>query len=228
MRDAKDVDEKALREAIGAINGTKVLKEKIEIKGKTVDDMMNDLCAAVESLEEADANKLPEKAINMYNNLIEDEVEEAPVEAVEEEVVEEEVVEESDEAVVEEEEVVEESVDEVEEAEAEVEVEDEVVEDVVEEVEKKKEKAPKPAVDKVKKKEAAKENAKKDIKTTSTTSSRNELFLQAITKKPLTMKEVKVLPWNKTHGTFYSFFKTLVAGGKGKKTEDGKFAVINK
>ena len=75
MRDAKDVDEKALREAIGAINGTKFLEKKIEVKGRTVDDMMNDLCAAVESLEEADANKLPEKAINMYNNLIEDEVE---------------------------------------------------------------------------------------------------------------------------------------------------------
>ena len=52
--------------------------------------------------------------------------------------------------------------------------------------------------------------------------SRNELFLQAITKKPLTMKEVKALPWNKTHGTFYSFFKILVAEGKAKKTDEGK------
>ena len=51
MRDAKDVDEKVLREAIGAINGTKVLKEKIEIKGKTVDEVVARLQSALEHID---------------------------------------------------------------------------------------------------------------------------------------------------------------------------------
>ncbi|GAF85660.1 unnamed protein product [marine sediment metagenome] len=151
MRDAKDVNEKDLREAVGAINGTKFLENKIEVKGATVEDMMKDLCAAVESLEEDQANKLPEKAINMYNDLIEDEVEEA----VEEESVDEEVIEEETVKETEEEEVVEEIPEE--------EVVEEVVEDVVEEtVEKKKEKKKEK---KVTEPVVAKASTKEEVKT---------------------------------------------------------------
>jgi len=180
MKDANDVDVKKLREAIASLNGAKLVEKAVVIKGKTTDDMMDELVEAVESLDEDKATKLPEKVILMYNDLISDEASEEVEEEVEEEEVEgkEEVEEvEGKEEVEEVEEIeVEEGAEEVEEVEEEVVEEEEVMEEeseVDEEVEKQK-KVEKPKGKKKEKKKTEKEPEKlikKEEKTTKYTRS---------------------------------------------------------
>jgi len=74
MKDATEVNEKDLKAAIVALNATGMLEEKIVVKGKTVEDLMETLLDGVEELDEAQQSTLPATVINVYNDLIADEV----------------------------------------------------------------------------------------------------------------------------------------------------------
>jgi len=58
-----------------------------------------------------------------------------------------------------------------------------------------------------------------------TIGTKNNLFVEAIKTKPMTMAEIKKAEWNKSNGTFYQLWKTIEASGKGKK--DGKAMIID-
>lgn len=85
MKAVTDVDEKKLREAIGALNGLSLLDEKIVVKGKTTEDLMESFVDAIDELEDDQSGTLPENVILMYNELIEDEAGEGEAAAGEEE-----------------------------------------------------------------------------------------------------------------------------------------------
>lgn len=59
-----------------------------------------------------------------------------------------------------------------------------------------------------------------------TPDSKRSLFYKAIQEKPLTMKEVKELPWNDKGATFYEWFTILERKGLASKNEEGKMAGI--
>jgi hypothetical protein len=59
-----------------------------------------------------------------------------------------------------------------------------------------------------------------------TPDSKRSLFYKAIQEKPLTMKEVKELPWNDKGTTFYEWFTILERKGLASKNEEGKMVGI--
>lgn len=76
------------------------------------------------------------------------------------------------------------------------------------------------------KKKATKEKTiKKTEKKESNKTTKISLFIEAITKKPKTMKEIKEMSWNDKSQTMYNVFNKLVADGKAFKTEDGKMSI---
>jgi hypothetical protein len=85
MKDVSEVKEKDLKAAITALNATEMLEEKIVMKGKTTEDLMEALLDGVEELDDEQQSTLPANVIAMYNNLIEDEVGEEEVLAAEDE-----------------------------------------------------------------------------------------------------------------------------------------------
>lgn len=54
---------------------------------------------------------------------------------------------------------------------------------------------------------------------------KSSMFINAITKKPMTMAEIKKEKWNDNNGTFYDLFKKLEEEGKAKKDKDGRMSI---
>jgi hypothetical protein len=61
-----------------------------------------------------------------------------------------------------------------------------------------------------------------------TVGTKMSLFAQAIAKKPMTMDEVKELPWNTNKAPYPGTWKDLVERGFGVKTSDGKLSIVKK
>jgi len=61
-----------------------------------------------------------------------------------------------------------------------------------------------------------------------TVGTKMNLFAQAIAKKPMTMDEVKELPWNTNKAPYPGTWKDLVTKGFGVKTADGKLSIVKK
>jgi hypothetical protein len=100
---------------------------------------------------------------------------------------------------------------------------------------KKEEKKEKKEAKATKKKAAKKPRKKKESKEKKppkqkddfgyTVGTRNSLFAQAIKSQPMTMKEVRELPWNEKNVTFYEEFKKLKNSGKADKDEQGRMFI---
>jgi len=85
MKEAELIDVKDLKEAVLLLNKTELLDEPIVVKGKSVANIADNFVIAIDSLDEEVQVNLPDKVIEMYNFLIEDEVEEGGEEVVVEE-----------------------------------------------------------------------------------------------------------------------------------------------
>ena len=104
--------------------------------------------------------------------------------------------------------------------EEEVKAETEVEESKKEEGEEKKPKS------KTKAKKTTKTEGKKDVDEFGfSIKSQNHFFVMAIKKKPMTMTDIKSLPWNKKGSTFYSTWKKLQSMGIGNRDEKGKMNI---
>lgn len=58
--------------------------------------------------------------------------------------------------------------------------------------------------------------------------SKTSLFIESITKQPMTMAEVKELDWNTKNNTFYESFKRIVKDGFGFIDDDKKMSIKEK
>ena len=227
-----------LKKAINELNGIEGLLEgKISLAvTRKKKELIEDFCNTIEVINEAgQIDKISDFVFNFYNDNFTEEESEEIEEAIDgkdeienEAEVTEELKEENeiDEDIVEKEEpeinnIVDElSLDSTQDIKGDEEEKEPIEIDIVPE---KKQKAKKK--DKVKSEKKTKVKSEKDsfgfgIGT------QNNLFIEALKESPKTMKQIKEMPWNKNHGSFYNIFNKLKNSGLVGKNEKDEMYII--
>jgi len=230
-----------LKKAINELNGIEGLLEgKISLAvTRKKKELTEDFCNAIESINEAgNIDKISDFVFNFYNdNFTEEESEE--VEEIEE------VINEKDE--------IENEVKAAEEINEEIEIDEDIVEKEEPEINNladelsmdsgqdiKNDEAEKEPVEidiipeekqKAKKKDKKKSEKKVKSKTEKDSfgfgiGTQNNLFIEALKESPKTMKQIKEMPWNKKHGSFYNVFSKLKNSGLVGKNEKDEMYII--
>lgn len=204
MKPIEQVDLEQLKDVCKSLNEHPQISEKIQVLDVSEDqkkDLIDKFSKGVESLTVEQQDELPDNVAFFYNDLYKDEAEAgAETEKKQEEEEEEEKPGEKKE------------------------------QEQKSDPEKKDTKA---ATTKKKKKKAAKKKKEPSAPRTDVekdefgfvVGSKNHMFAQAIKEKPLTMKEVRELPWNTSKTTHYDAYNKMKRNGQAARHDDGRMYI---